>query len=166
VLEQLGLAQMTAPQMDDIGSVRVYYESGGYHDGESPIMMSANTGAEAVDFTKNMHYNYDPENNDMVAEVTDPAHLAQIKANLFNIGCVNGSTMTVTIYNKEGGFAGYLQIQPDDLPEKVLAVFPDWVQEEYAYQYDMPAVAYEIDAAATVGVIGGADGPTEIYATK
>jgi len=166
VLEQLGLAQMTAPQMDDIGSVRVYYESGGYHGGESPIMMSANTGAEAVDFTKNMHYNYDPENNDMVAEVTDPAHLAQIKANLFNIGCVNGSTMTVTIYNKEGGFAGYLQIQPDDLPEKVLAVFPDWVQEEYAYQYDMPAVAYEIDAAATVGVIGGADGPTEIYATK
>ncbi|MBP0963271.1 MAG: hypothetical protein J6Q99_03135, partial [Oscillospiraceae bacterium] len=162
VLRQLGLDRFAQPDFERVDSMRVYYD-GRFYGSQSPIgIMDMNNLSQ---YAKEMQNAYSPDDgSDMVSVVSDPAQMAQLKEKLFNFGCVGDSTMTVVFYDAAGNYGGCAQIMPQDLPTEILTSFPKWVWEEKGY--DIPVAFEATYAESSIGVIGGADGPTAIYVTE
>ncbi len=161
VLEELGLGQFAHPDTGKIAEMRVYYENRFFGD-VSPITVQA--GIDLAQYTKEMDRIYEVnDQNNMVVQVTDAAQLAQIKAKMFNLGCCDASPAMVTFYDENGSFGGYAHIMPQDLPQAVREQFPEWLQEEW---HDLRLNTILATEEGSVGIIGGADGPTEVYVAE
>ena len=90
--------------------------------------------------------------------------MARITSKMFNLGCIDTTPMSVVFYDAEGNYGGCAQIRTEDLPAQVLKVFPQWVWEEKGF--DVPIAVEATHYESSIAVVGGADGPTEVYVAE
>ena len=157
VLRELGLERFTGVSAGAVSSLKVYYEIWWRSSG-SPVMTI--TPQDSAEFARNMSYAYSEDDNMMVT-VTDRGQISSILQHCFNLGCPDQDPVSVVFYDDQGNYGGAAQIRFEDLPQQVIDSFPEWVRQEKYPAYTLETVEYD-----SVAIIGGADGPTEIYVTK